>query len=236
MRGRYVNAFLAAMLAGGLYAGQATAATRTFFAVLNAGQETPPNDSNALGVAYLTFDDKTLKVCYSVSYISLSGPASAAHIHGPAAPGVSAAVLVALSPTANPLNGCVTRRRQGATRPSARRPHAACPSGGTRGSGLPRPRWAAGTRRSGTTMRRTRAGAPPARRRPTPDRAAPGGGAARPIRDARTSCLPPSRAGRGALRRPPRTVAGGRGSARRAAAARGSAGGGEGAAGRRVPS
>ena len=108
MRGRYVNAFLAAMLAGGLYAGQATAATRTFFAVLNAGQETPPNDSNALGVAYLTFDDKTLKVCYSVSYISLSGPASAAHIHGPAAPGVSAAILVALSPTANPLNGCVT--------------------------------------------------------------------------------------------------------------------------------
>ena len=108
MRGRYVSAFLAAMLAGGLYAGQATAATRTFFAVLNAGQETPSNDSNALGVAYLTFDDKTLKVCYSVSYISLSGPASAAHIHGPAAPGVSAAVLVALSPTANPLNGCVT--------------------------------------------------------------------------------------------------------------------------------
>jgi len=34
--------------------------------------------------------------------------ATAAHIHGPAAPTVAAAVLVGLTPVTNPINGCVT--------------------------------------------------------------------------------------------------------------------------------
>ena len=106
MRGRCVRAFLAAMLVGGLYAAPVHAATKTFFAVLNGGQETPATDSNAFGVAFLTFDDKTLMLCYSITFFSLSGADKAAHLHGPAAPGSPAAILVSLT-TANPSNGCV---------------------------------------------------------------------------------------------------------------------------------
>ena len=109
MRGRCVNAFLAAMLATGLYAGPVSAATRTFFAVLNGGQETAKVDTDAFGVAYLTLDDKTLQLCYSITFIRLSTTEVNAHLHGPAAPTVSAAVIVGLTPVpGNPKNDCVT--------------------------------------------------------------------------------------------------------------------------------
>ena len=109
MNGRCVRAFLAAMLVGGLYAAPVRAATKTFFAVLNGGQETPATDTDAFGVAYFTFDDKSLSLCYSVTFIRLSTTETAAHIHGPGAPGTAAPVLVALAPVpGNPKNGCVT--------------------------------------------------------------------------------------------------------------------------------
>ena len=109
MQLRYVRAFLAAVLLGGLYAAPAPAGTRNFIAVLNGGQETPPTTSNAFGVAFLTFDDKTLALCYSITYTGITRTAeTAAHVHGPAAPGASAAILVALSPSGSPKNLCVT--------------------------------------------------------------------------------------------------------------------------------
>ena len=110
MHGRCVRAFLAAMLLGGLYAAPAPAATRNFIALLNAGQEAQatPVDSNAFGVAFLTFNDKTLALCYSITFFSPSTLETAAHIHGPAAPGTSAPVIVGLNPVpGNPKNGCV---------------------------------------------------------------------------------------------------------------------------------
>jgi len=107
MRGRCVRAFLAAMLVGGLYAAPVHAATKTFFAVLNGGQETPPVVTDAFGVAYFTFDDKSLMLCYSVTFTGIrTVDLKAAHVHGPAAPGSPAAILVSLT-TANPSNGCV---------------------------------------------------------------------------------------------------------------------------------
>ena len=108
MHGRCVRAFLAAMLVGGLYAAPAPAATKSFFAVLNGGQETPATDSNAFGVAFLTFDDKTLMLCYSITFFSLSSVEKQAHLHGPAAPGVSAGIIVALTPVPGDVkNACV---------------------------------------------------------------------------------------------------------------------------------
>src|SRR5436309_11942627 len=108
MQLRYVRAFLAAALLGGLYAAPAPASTRNFVAVLNGGQETPPTTSNAFGVAFLTFDDKTLALCYSITFFSLSTTETNAHLHGPAAPGVSAGIIVGLQPVpGNPKNGCV---------------------------------------------------------------------------------------------------------------------------------
>ena len=107
---RCVRAFLAAMLLGCLYPASGSTATRNFIALLNAGQEaqTPMVDSNAFGVAFLTFDEKTLALCYSITFFSLSTTETNAHLHGPAAPGVSAGVIVGLQPVpGNPKNGCV---------------------------------------------------------------------------------------------------------------------------------
>src|SRR6184192_588588 len=78
MQLRYVRAFLAAALLGGLYAAPAPAGTRNFVAVLNGGQETPPTTSNAFGVAFLTFDDKTLALCYSITYTGITRTAETA--------------------------------------------------------------------------------------------------------------------------------------------------------------
>ena len=84
------------------------ASTKIFTALLNGGQETPPTTSDALGVAFLTFDEKTKNLCYSISFTRLTSTEVAAHVHGPAAPGVSAAILFPLTPVpGNPKNGCV---------------------------------------------------------------------------------------------------------------------------------
>ena len=62
-----------------------------FTATLNGAQETPPNNSPATGRATLLLspDEKTARL--SVTFSSLSSTETDAHIHGPAAPGVSAA-------------------------------------------------------------------------------------------------------------------------------------------------
>ena len=62
-----------------------------FTATLNGAQETPPNNSPATGRATLLLspDEKTARL--SVTFSALSSTQTDAHIHGPAAPGVSAA-------------------------------------------------------------------------------------------------------------------------------------------------
>ena len=46
-------------------------------------------------------------LCFSISYSGLSGADTAAHIHGPGLPGVSAGIIFTLPGTASPRNGCV---------------------------------------------------------------------------------------------------------------------------------
>jgi glucose/arabinose dehydrogenase len=67
-----------------------------FTATLNGAQETPPNNSTAVGTATLLLspDEKTALV--SLNYNGLSSAETAAHIHGPAAPGTAGAVLFPL--------------------------------------------------------------------------------------------------------------------------------------------
>jgi len=87
----------------------AHAASKNFIAVLNSGQETPPNTSGAFGVAFFTFDTKTGQLCYRVSYSRLEGGAEvAAHIHGPAVPGQMANVLIPIAESGSPKNNCIT--------------------------------------------------------------------------------------------------------------------------------
>ena len=80
--------------------------SRSFGAFMTGAQEVPPTTSLGNGNASVTLDpDGTLH--WTVSYQGLSGPATAAHFHGPALPGTNAGVVVAISgatPT-NPMQG-----------------------------------------------------------------------------------------------------------------------------------
>jgi len=105
---------MAAVLALAILAPPISAGTlRPFIALLNSGQEvqTPVPNSNALGVAFVTFDDDTKELCYSISFTILVAAETAAHFHAPAAPGENAEVLFPISPSPSPLGspktGCV---------------------------------------------------------------------------------------------------------------------------------
>jgi hypothetical protein len=97
-----VHASLLALGASCLTCTAATAATYSFNAVLNAGNEVPPVSSPATGLATLVYDDLgTPNVTddtydFAMSVFDLTGPATAYHIHGAAAAGENAPVRVSL--------------------------------------------------------------------------------------------------------------------------------------------
>jgi CHRD domain len=68
-----------------------------FKADLKAASEVPPNDSKASGSVTATYDTGSKKLSYKGSYSGLTGPATAAHFHGPADPGSNAGVQVPVS-------------------------------------------------------------------------------------------------------------------------------------------
>ncbi len=88
-----------------------TSFTKTLIAVINSGQEVPPTGSNALGVAFMTFDETTKQLCYSISFTDLDTLETAPHFHGAARAGENAPILFPISPTPSPLGspktGCV---------------------------------------------------------------------------------------------------------------------------------
>jgi hypothetical protein len=87
----------------------ATAATIDFRGTLSGKTEVPPNTSNASGDVLATLDTGSKKLTYTITYIGLSGPATAAHFHGPAAAGANAGVAVPIgSNPASPSSGSVT--------------------------------------------------------------------------------------------------------------------------------
>lgn len=76
-----------------------------FIALINSGQENPAGTSGAFGVAHMSLADNGV-LTYSISFDGLSAAETAAHFHGPAEPGVNAAVLFPL-PLGNPKNGTI---------------------------------------------------------------------------------------------------------------------------------
>ncbi|MCA9292927.1 MAG: CHRD domain-containing protein [Phycisphaerales bacterium] len=84
------------------------AATHVFNFPLEGTQEVPPNASPGSGSATVTLDDVTGAVSVNATFTGLIGNATASHIHGPAAPGVNAGVLVTLSPTVGATSGTIT--------------------------------------------------------------------------------------------------------------------------------
>ena len=88
----------------------AQAATVNLKATLNASSEVPPNTSVGTGMLTATLDTTTNELKYHVTFSGLTGAATAAHFHGPAAPGANGApqVPVKMSPIVSPINGKAT--------------------------------------------------------------------------------------------------------------------------------
>lgn len=94
------------MLAGLVLAGAMTlahAAPLSFSVPLTGAQEVPPVESRGSGSADLTYDPATRVVTWTVSFNGLSGEATMAHFHGPAAAGKNAGVKVWISGKGAPL-------------------------------------------------------------------------------------------------------------------------------------
>ena len=78
-------------------------------ATLDGKSEVPATTSAATGNADIDYDAATKKLTWKVTYSGLSGPATAAHFHGPAEPGKNAGVAVAIpNATSSPAEGSAT--------------------------------------------------------------------------------------------------------------------------------
>lgn len=72
---------------------RADAALILFAAHLTGAQEVPPNASPGTGLGTVLLNDVTNVITVDESFANLTAAATLSHIHGPAAPGVSAPVL-----------------------------------------------------------------------------------------------------------------------------------------------
>ena len=89
------------------FAGPACA--QKFKATLDGKSELPANTSAGTGSADLDYDAASKKLSWKVTYSGLSGPATAAHFHGPAESGKNAGVAVAIPNAASsPVEGSAT--------------------------------------------------------------------------------------------------------------------------------
>src|SRR5260370_7054903 len=98
-----------AMLALGVtfaLAGPALAEKMT--ATLDGKSEVPANASTGTGTADIDYDAASKKLSWKLTYSGLSGPATAAHFHGPAAAGANAGVKVPIANTASGSDGSAT--------------------------------------------------------------------------------------------------------------------------------
>jgi hypothetical protein len=78
-------------------------------AAMSGAQEVPAASTPARGTAEVELNRATLELSWKVTYQGLTGPASAAHIHGPAAAGSNAGVVVPFTNvTAQPIQGKTT--------------------------------------------------------------------------------------------------------------------------------
>ena len=78
-------------------------------ATLDGASEVPANTSAGKGAADIDYDAASKKLTWKLTYSGLSGPATAAHFHGPAEAGKNGGVAVAIpGATASPAEGSAT--------------------------------------------------------------------------------------------------------------------------------
>ena len=90
-RSMFVAVALATTVA---FAGPAFA--EKFKATLNGKSEVPATTSAGKGTAVIDYNPATKKLSWKLTYSGLTGPAIAAHFHGPADPGKNAGVAVVI--------------------------------------------------------------------------------------------------------------------------------------------
>ena len=86
----------------------ACAAPQTYQAVMTSAQEVPSNPSRGVGTAQAVVYPTTRAMTLTGEYKDLTGPATANHIHGPAAPGANAPVVIPIADTSSPIKGSAT--------------------------------------------------------------------------------------------------------------------------------
>jgi hypothetical protein len=80
-------------------------------ATMTPAKEVPPKTGNGQGYAFIGFNEGTRAITWKVYYTGLSGPATAAHFHGPADVDGNAGVVVNLvsgGGPASPITGSAT--------------------------------------------------------------------------------------------------------------------------------
>jgi hypothetical protein len=97
-------AFAAALATGGL----ASAEETKFMAELTGAEEVPPVETAGTGTADVTWNSDTMELTWVIEWDGLSGPATAAHFHGPAAPGENAGPVVPIEDIESPSEGSAT--------------------------------------------------------------------------------------------------------------------------------
>lgn len=86
----------------------AWAAMVNYTATLNGASQVPAKTTAGTGAMEATLDTSTKMLNYTVTYSGLSGPATAAHIHAPAAVGANAGVAIGFPlPVTSPIKGSV---------------------------------------------------------------------------------------------------------------------------------
>jgi hypothetical protein len=105
MHSRMIGAAAAVLL---FAAGAASATTVHFSTALKGADEVPANTTKGKGQVKATLDSKTKVFSYTVTYSGLTGPAVAAHFHGPADAGANAPPIIAMAKLPSPIKGSET--------------------------------------------------------------------------------------------------------------------------------
>ena len=104
-----MNKTVITILALGAAAFAGSANAEKLKATLDGKSEVPATTSSGTGTADLDYDAASKKLSWKLTYSGLSGPATAAHFHGPAEPGKNAGVAVAIpKATSSPVEGSAT--------------------------------------------------------------------------------------------------------------------------------
>jgi hypothetical protein len=84
------------------------AAMMNFKAALSGKTEVPANSTAGTGTVTATYDTDSKKLTWKGSYSGLTGPATAAHFHGPAPEGKNAGEMIPISPNGPSFEGSAT--------------------------------------------------------------------------------------------------------------------------------